>query len=657
MARRGIRKFHLLQCRESLHSRGAVLFILSIIIAMTSIIILGLNMYLVRKNDMQIGVMKYTRKEGLINAILDHAVNELRTSFAAGGSCSLAPLVAATSTNFRSVAPQRYHVGQFQLDILKADGTPTGRFESPEDPPMVYIEQIGSSSLFRINIETTICRDTMGGGYSGRTKIPKTDVDAAVTSPSVARPWPSSPPPEFTWPGNPGPYSGSVCPEKIPLNYTGIVDPSSWGGIWTVYFDRGYHSNLSQAEPAEYAEIDVEEFYNGVESSEYIGSEKTDVHYTGATDEKSMPGTTCAGSSRTASAYLQAIDLIRQKDPCGRMAIYTVGGGASVGVAPSPPWLIAPVTNPSGAIAGYLPITTNWSTLTSATGGVLQMCGKKPAGYFNIPEVARHYVTNHQAPLHTLPASDKTKTHTLVLVTDATGFGIINPPSIPAPVIRSNIYYKNSSCTGQGYIESANLNISPTNWYVAGDILYEADLTAAVPVAGPIPTTNPPLPPLPGGTSAIFKSVKDGITGNCALIFQPDSVPGYEVYSGVEYPFYLKSPYGVKARIASPTTMRAILDDYTPYKDWIDSFKDIVNDTTNGIKEYPNAFMMIPLPVTDLDEADIDASSYSKRQPFDLGDICKKDRESIAVGYSQVFSMLDLKKFSTRASYEGLICD
>lgn len=639
-------------------NRGALVFVLSIIMALISIIILALNTSLIEKNKSQINVMKYTRKEGLINAILSHAMNELKQSFASAGTCSLAPLVAPASINWNVNNPQFYHVGQFQIQILDNVGQPTGMFESPEEPPKVWITAVPSSSLYTIHISTSICKFTLGG-LNGRSLIPKNTVDADIAAAPSRPPGWTAPPSSYTWPA----HSSLTCPaaDIIPLSYEGIVNTDSWGGVWTLYFDRGFYSNVAQEEPADLSNIDVEEYYGGAPASETV-SPLGEIHYTGANHELILPTTACPTSSRVLTAYRQIFDQIKNQDPCGKIALYTVGGSSTVGVAASTPWQIAPVTPVvpgSAGVASYVPISSGYNAIT--TSYIPNMCGKKPAGYFNLLEVAKHYLSNHQDPAYLLSAADRSKTHVLALVTDGTGFGTVRPPTEPSvggtrrSVLRSNIYYEAigttaGNCTGQGYIDSIGI-FDPTAWYVAGDDLFEYDNSGLLPIGNPLPAINPPLAPLPA-SAKLMGSVRNGKTGACEPIFL--SSPTYS-YSGAEYPYFIKNPKPVKLRVSVPTKLSDVLKNYAPTSGWLTAFAGLVDDPTTGIQDYPNAFIVFPMPVTDLDESDSYTYNYSKRN-FDIGDICQKDREGLVVPYSQFFAQLGLRSFKAKASFEGLIC-
>lgn len=648
------------KANNNLNNKGALVFILSIIMAFISIGIFAVNTFLIQKTKQQIGVMKYTRKEGIINAILGHAINELKVSFASAGACSLAPLAGPTSVSWSATAPQFYHVGQFQIDILDSNGNPTGMFDAPESPPKVWITQVGTQDIYKIHIETTVCK-TVLGGLPGRPQVAKATVDNDIaTAPAKPPGWTTTTVPNsYKWAN----HSTISCPasDLIPLQYTGVINPSSWGGVWTLYFDRGFYSNLGQYEPVELHALDSEEFIDGVSTSKNV-SPHGYTHITGSNDEISLSNTpvACPANSRARKAYLQIFELIKAQDPCGKIAIYAVGGTnnySASGASDNPPWIITPITTPAVAgKAAYKSISADYVAITGTY--IPDLCKRRPAGYFNAVEVAKHYVTNHQDPSYVLPAADRTKTHVLGFITDGTGFGTLRPPNehqvagVRRPISRSNIYYQalGGNCGGQGYIESNFSQFDVNSWYVTGDVLYEYDSGASAPSNLPLPVTSPALSPLPGG-SFLVGSVRNGFTGACEPIF----TTGPDTYSGIEYPYFIKDPKAVKARQSAPFKLSEVLNDYKPSSGWINAFAGVVNDPNSGVKEYPNAFMFFPMPMTDLDEDNIIDNGYSQSN-FDIGLICQKDRESLTVAYGQFFKMLNLISFKAKASFEGLTC-
>lgn len=622
--------FHLRHSRNE--TAGFATVLVMVMISVISALALTYSSGLIRKNEMQLIYNKEVRKTAILNSVISMAMQELKQQQAEAGSCSLKPVLLPSSSAFKVDKPRIFGKGLFQILMNRLDDpSQLWFFFAPETDPKVWIEAENpeGSGRYKLNITFKVCDALLFD------RVPFTGTDDGL-----------------------GKNYNIACPSKVTydVNYVGIINTNSWASIHTVYVDRGFFTNTGLSEPTLDQSVDKDEDLplGGGSSAEQIDGE--DVRRAGSTHDQIIP---CPETSRTAGILTSLAQSLKSIDPCGKVAVYEVGGNPSQwGVDPTPGTVdIRPSTGGTG-LATYIEVRSK--DLNSTFLGACK--NFYPGGAFSYQKVLEHYVANHQPDIGTIPiAADRNKRRNLIIVTDGSGYdpfeyetGIYDVTKVR----QTPVFFTGDDCSGDAFVETATEDAAhPVDYrgtyLLVGDDFYEAgayvdggndgyhDGNAGL---------DAELAPPPSG-GIVVRSAKSPFDGSCRPILGPPGMLDpitHEDYTNKHIDrtanYFVIHGQSITKRIAAPTKGTEVYEAFRP----IDlAHLKFTNTATAGLREYPNTLEIYPIPIIDLDEKFIADNKYSG-QEFILGNYAKYYPDSMATVW-----VLFMKWIDARDTFKG----
>lgn len=633
--------FHLRHSRNE--TAGFATVLVMIMISVVSALALTYSAGLIRKNQMQLLYNKDVRKTAILNSVISMALQELKLQQAQAGSCSLKPVLAPSSTAYKVDAPRVFGKGLFQIPILRLDAPPNVSnpldpsvlwfFFAPETDPQVWIEAENpeSSGRYKLNIKFRVCDSIL----FDRTPFPKDD-DGLAKDYNIK------------------------CPAGVTydVSYTGIINTNSWASIHTVYIDRGFFTNTALSEPTLDQAVDKEEdLPNGAGTpvEQVKGSDPSDT----STEEVRRAGSThdqilCPENSRSATMLTSLAQSLKEIDPCGKVAVYEVGGNPNEwGVDPTPGSVdIRPSTGGTG-LANYIEVRS--SSLNSTFLGACR--NFLPGGAFSYQKVLEHYIANHQPDIGTITEpADRNKRRNLIIVSDGSGYDPMEYETGLYDITKlrqTPVFYTGDNCTGTPLVETATED--PNNpvdyrgaYLLVGDDLYEAggyidggddgynngnaglDIELSPPPSGGI-VVRSAQSPFDGSCRPILGApgTRDPITNEDYTNKHIDRTANYYVIHG----------QSISKRTGTPKTGTEVYEAFRP----IDlAHLKFTNTAQAGLREYPQTLEIYPLPIVDLDEQFIADNKFSGRE-FLLGNYAKYYSDTMATVWILFFKWIDAR--------------
>lgn len=175
------------------HQSGATLLHVLVAAVFLGLLVFPLVQMLVRKNRAQNEVRLQENRDGVVEAIVFRALQELKIYYKAGSN-SLEPLRTGTllgAPRYTQASPRIFGKGEFQVDLLQIDPIsfaatrfPVRRFYAPETDPRAWIDPPLGNDAYTLHIRTTLCSRMVEGRApfddSGATVNPGLGVNWAV---------------------------------------------------------------------------------------------------------------------------------------------------------------------------------------------------------------------------------------------------------------------------------------------------------------------------------------------------------------------------------------------------------------------------------------------------------------------------------------------